>query len=60
MQVHALERMLSEYGIDADEFPPALVATAMQGLAFAMTYDQASGWVRKQPGLRSGPGHVPD
>jgi AcrR family transcriptional regulator len=44
MQIHALERILSEYGIDADEFPAALVATAMQGLAFAMTYDQASGF----------------
>jgi AcrR family transcriptional regulator len=54
MQVHALERMLSEYGIDADEFPPALVATAMQGLAFAMTYDQASGFDTAQDEVASG------
>jgi AcrR family transcriptional regulator len=54
MQVHALERMLSEYGIDADEFPPALVATAMQGLAFAMTYDQASGFDTSQDEVASG------
>ncbi len=44
MQVQALERILDDYGIDSDEFPPPLVATAMQGLAFAMTYDQASGF----------------
>lgn len=44
MQIRALEGMLAEYGIDSDVFPPSLVATAMQGLAYAMTYDQSSGF----------------
>jgi AcrR family transcriptional regulator len=44
LQIRALEGMLSEYGIESDDFPPSLVATAMQGLAFAMTYDQAAGF----------------
>src|SRR6516164_5769949 len=34
MQIDALDAILAEYGIDRQEFPPALVAAAMQGLAF--------------------------
>ena len=40
----ALDTILAEYGIDRQEFPPALVAAAMQGLAFAMAYDQVAGF----------------
>ncbi len=44
MQTEALPSLLDEDGLDGDEFPPALVASAVQGLAFAMAYDQASGF----------------
>ena len=44
MQIDALDTILAEYGIDRQEFPPALVAAAMQGLAFAMAYDQVAGF----------------
>jgi AcrR family transcriptional regulator len=44
MQIEALESVLDEYGIDANEFPPALIAPAVQGLAFAMAYDQVAGF----------------
>jgi AcrR family transcriptional regulator len=44
MQIEALESILDEYGIDRHEFPPALVAAAVQGLAFAMAYDQTAGF----------------
>ncbi len=44
MQIRALDSILDEYGIDRDEFPPALLAAAMQGLAFAMAYDQVAGF----------------
>ena len=44
MQIDALGPILDEYGIDRDAFPPALVAPALQGLAFAMAYDEAAGF----------------
>ena len=44
MQIEALDTILEEYGIDREEFPPALVAATMQGLAFAMAYDQVAGF----------------
>lgn len=44
MQINALESLLDEYGIDVATFPPALVAAAVQGLAFSMTHDQAAGF----------------
>ncbi len=44
MQIEALESVLGEYGIDRDQFPPALIAPAVQGLAFAMAYDQVAGF----------------
>jgi hypothetical protein len=44
MQIEVLEEILDEYGIDREEFPPALIAAAMQGLAFAMAYDQVAGF----------------
>jgi AcrR family transcriptional regulator len=44
MQIEALDRLLREYGIDPEEFPPSLVAAAVQGLAFATAYDQVAGF----------------
>lgn len=44
MQVERLGTLLDEYGIDAGEVPPVLVASAMQGLAFAVVSDQAAGY----------------
>ena len=44
MQLEALDTLLEEYGIDAELFPPALVAAAVQGLAFGAVQDQAAGY----------------
>jgi len=44
LQLNALEKVLDEYGIDRAVFPPSLVAPTVQGLAFAMAYDQAAGF----------------
>ena len=44
LQIDALDSILGDYGIDRDEFPPSLVAATMQGLAFAMAYDQVAGF----------------
>jgi AcrR family transcriptional regulator len=44
LQLDALEKVLDEYGIDRAVFPPSLVAPTVQGLAFAMAYDQAAGF----------------
>jgi len=54
MQIEALEALLDEYGMDRNEFPPALVASAVQGLAFAMAYDQASGFDTAQDEATAG------
>jgi AcrR family transcriptional regulator len=44
MQMDALDTLLGEYGIDAEHFPPPLVAAAVQGLAFAAVQDQVAGY----------------
>lgn len=44
MQVERLHTLLEEYGLDPAEFPPVLVAAAMQGLAFGVVHDQAAGY----------------
>lgn len=44
MQLRALESILDDYGIDRDAFPPALVAAAVQGLAFVMAHDKVAGF----------------
>ena len=44
MQMEVLTTLIGEYGLDAEEFPPALIAAAMQGLAFALVSDQAAGY----------------
>ena len=44
MQLEALDHLLAEYGIDPELYPPSLVAPTIQGLAFAMAYDQVAGF----------------
>jgi AcrR family transcriptional regulator len=44
MQIEALDSILADYGIDRALFPPALVAAAVQGLAFVMAHDQVAGF----------------
>jgi AcrR family transcriptional regulator len=44
MQIDALDSILDDYGIDREAFPPALVAAAVQGLAFAMAHDKVAGF----------------
>jgi len=44
VQVDALETLLGEYGLDPSVYTPVLVASAMQGLAFAVVQDQAAGY----------------
>jgi AcrR family transcriptional regulator len=44
MQLEALDVILEDYGIDRAMFPPALVAAAIQGLAFVMAHDKVAGF----------------
>jgi AcrR family transcriptional regulator len=44
MQMEALDTLLGEYGIDADQFPPAFVAATVQGLAFSAVQDHVAGY----------------
>jgi AcrR family transcriptional regulator len=44
LQMDALGTLLDEYGLDTDEFPPALVAAAIQGLAFSVVSDETAGY----------------
>jgi AcrR family transcriptional regulator len=44
MQLEVLGGLLAEYGIDEAEFPPPLVAAAIQGLAFSAVQDQVAGY----------------
>jgi AcrR family transcriptional regulator len=44
MQMRTLTSLLAEYGLDPDRFPPALIAAAMQGLAFGLVADEAAGY----------------
>jgi AcrR family transcriptional regulator len=44
MQMDTLAAILDDYGIDAREFPPALVAAAVQGLALVIVEDQVRGF----------------
>jgi AcrR family transcriptional regulator len=48
MQIEALDRLLDSYGIDREAFPPALIASTVQGLAFALAYDQTAGFETAQ------------
>lgn len=42
MQIDALDAILDDYGIDRQQFPAALVAPALQGLAFSMAHDKVA------------------
>jgi AcrR family transcriptional regulator len=44
MQMEVLDTLLVEYGIDAELFPPPLVAAAVQGLAFSLVQDHVAGY----------------
>jgi AcrR family transcriptional regulator len=44
MQVRVLDALLDEYGIDKAEFPPPLIAAAIQGLAFSVVQDHVAGY----------------
>jgi AcrR family transcriptional regulator len=44
LQMDALASILEDYRIDVDEFPPALVAAAVQGLALVIVEDQVRGF----------------
>ncbi|HSA48906.1 MAG TPA: helix-turn-helix domain-containing protein [Yinghuangia sp.] len=44
MQIEALHGILGDYGLDADEFPPALIAATMQGLAYAVVMEEVAGF----------------
>lgn len=48
IEIDALEGLLAQYGIDADDFPPSLLGVTVQGLAFAMSYDQVAGFETAQ------------
>ena len=44
MQIAVLGPILADYGIDTNEFPPALVAAAVQGLALVVVQDEVRGF----------------
>jgi AcrR family transcriptional regulator len=44
LQMDTLAAILEDYGIDPEEFPPALVAAAVQGLALVIVEDQVRGF----------------
>ena len=44
LQIAVLGPILAEYGIDTEEFPPALVAAAVQGLALVVVQDEVRGF----------------
>ena len=44
LQLTALEAILDDYGIDRATFPPALVAMAVQGIAFSIAHDKVAGF----------------
>lgn len=44
MQMEVLDKLLPEYGIDPEVFPPPLVAAALQGLAFSAVQDHVAGY----------------
>jgi AcrR family transcriptional regulator len=44
VQIEALTGLAAEYGLDLDDYPPALIAATVQGLAFGLVSDQVSGY----------------
>ena len=53
LQMETLAPILPEYGLDAKEFPPALIAAAMQGLAFGLVTDEVAGYETSTKAARS-------
>lgn len=53
-QMDALGSLLGEYGVDAGELPPALVAAAIQGLAFGLVSDEVAGYDTATDEARAG------
>jgi AcrR family transcriptional regulator len=54
MQMKTLEAILPEYGLDPEDFPPAFIAAAMQGISFAIVADQAAGFDTAHGEARAG------
>lgn len=44
MEIRALRPLLAQYGIDERDFPPALIAATIHGLAFGLVVDEAAGY----------------
>jgi AcrR family transcriptional regulator len=44
MEIDTLAAILDDYGVDPEEFPPALVAAAVQGLALVVVQDRVRGF----------------
>lgn len=44
LEMEVLAAILDGYGVDTDEFPPALVAASVQGLALVVVQDEARGF----------------
>ena len=44
MQMAVLDKIQHEYGLDPHEFPPALIAATVQGLALAIVADETAGY----------------
>lgn len=42
LQIDALDAILADYGIDPEEFPPALIAATVQGLAYAIVMEETA------------------
>ena len=60
MQIDALSSILDDYGIDQEQFPPALVASAVQGMGFVMAHDQAAGFDTAQEEASTAMAHLLD
>ena len=54
MQMQTLEAILPEYDLDPQDFPPAFIAAAMQGIAFAIVADEAAGFDTAHGEARAG------
>jgi len=58
MQLTTLDAVLDDYGIDRSLFPPALIAAAIQGVAFAVAYDAAGGFDTHQDDAAAAMDHL--
>lgn len=54
MQMTQLATLLDEYGLSPDQYPPALVAAALQGLAFGLVSDEVAGYDTAADQARAG------